>query len=49
MSDKIRSLVNTVTLAGKITEVEVKKGINANKSPDVRIKGEIQFGETKTH
>jgi len=49
MSDKIRSLVNTVTLAGKITEVEVKKGINANKSPDVRIKGEIQFGDTKTH
>ena len=49
MSDKIRSLVNSVVLSGKVTEVEVKKGINTNKSPDVRIKGEIQFGDTKVH
>jgi len=49
MSDKIRSLTNTVTLAGKITEIEVKEGTNKNKSADVKVKGEIQFGDTKIH
>lgn len=47
MSDKIRNLVNTVTLAGKVTEIEVKKGKNKNNSPDIKIKGKIQFGESK--
>ncbi|MCK9198920.1 MAG: hypothetical protein M0P49_04890 [Bacilli bacterium] len=47
MSDKIRDLSNMVTLAGKITEIEVKKGKNKNLSPDIKIKGEIQFGDTK--
>jgi len=49
MSDKIRSLGNMVTLSGKITEAEVKKSTNKNKSDDVRVKGEIQFGNTKAH
>lgn len=49
MSDKIRDLSNVVTLAGKITEIEIKKGTNKNKSADIKIKGEIQFGDTKAH
>ena len=47
MSDKIRSLSNTVTLVGKITEIDVKQGKNKNKSPDIQIKGEIRFGDAK--
>ena len=49
MSDKIRSLVNMVTLSGKVTEIEIRKGNNKNKSADISIKGEIQFGDTKAH
>lgn len=47
MSDKIRDLSNMVTLAGKVTEIEIKKGTNKNKSADIQIKGEIQFGDSK--
>jgi len=49
MSDKIRSLANMVTLSGKVTEIEIRKGNNKNKSADISIKGEIQFGDTKAH
>lgn len=49
MSDKIRNLANMVTLAGKIAEIEVKEGTNKNKSADIKIKGKIQFGDTKAH
>jgi len=48
MSDKIKSLVNEVRLAGKVAEIEVKTGLTDEKKiPYVSIKGAIQFGESK--
>lgn len=48
MSDKIKTVVNEVHLAGKVAEIEVKTGVTKeDKIPYVSIKGAIQFGDTK--
>jgi hypothetical protein len=48
MSDKIKQLVNKVTLVGKIAEFEKKTGTTAEKNiPYISIKGAIQFGDSK--
>lgn len=48
MSDKIKKVVNAVTLIGKIAEFEYKTGVTKEESiPYVSIKGAIQFGDSK--
>lgn len=47
MSDKIRNLVNTVKLNGKLAEVKVTEGaIKDTGVPFISIEGAIQFGES---
>jgi hypothetical protein len=48
MSDKIKKLVNKVTLAGKVVEFEKTTGLTKErKIPYISIKGAIQFGDSK--
>ena len=47
MSDKVRQMTNRVILAGKVAELEVRKGTTEKKVPYVSVKGTIQFGEHK--
>lgn len=47
MSDKVRQMTNKVILAGKVAELEVRKGTTEKKVPYVSVKGTIQFGEHK--
>ena len=48
MSDKIKKLVNKVTLAGKVAEFEKTTGVTKEKKiPYISVKGAIQFGDSK--
>lgn len=47
MSDKVRQMTNKVVLAGKVAELEVRKGTTEKKVPYISVKGAIQFGEHK--
>lgn len=47
MSDKVRQMINKVILAGKVAELEVRKGTTEKKVPYISVKGAIQFGEHK--
>lgn len=47
MSDKVRQMTNRVILAGKVAELEVRKGTTEKKVPYVSVKGTIQFGDHK--
>lgn len=47
MSDKVRQMTNKVVLAGKVAELEVRKGVTEKKVPYISVKGAIQFGEHK--
>lgn len=47
MSDKVRQMTNKVVLAGKVAELDVRKGTTEKKVPYISVKGAIQFGEHK--
>ena len=47
MSDKVRQMTNKVVLAGKVAELEVRKGTTEKKVPYISVKGAIQFGDHK--
>lgn len=48
MSDKIKNnVINSVTITGRIAEIEVKQDKTKKNIPYVSIKGAIQFGDSK--
>ena len=47
MSDKVRQMTNRVNLAGKLVELEVRKGTTEKRIPYVSVKGTVQFGDHK--